>query len=202
MARRELSLRAVLGGVAIGALLAAGNVYLLLKSGYADTGSVTAALLGYALLSRAPGGYSTLENNITQTIAAAAALVAWFRDARPALIPQMTSLPWRIAGLSGTALALGIAWQPMLMAAGTLAGARNGVSVLLGAIVAWGGAAPLLARRGIAARDDYGAMVTWLLWPGISLMLAATLVSLIATAPVALRALADLRRGGRPRLDR
>jgi hypothetical protein len=68
--RDEVSLRAVLVGLAIGAVLAIGNVYIGLKTSWWDSGNVTAAVLGFALL--APGKrigrrpYTLLENNITQ----------------------------------------------------------------------------------------------------------------------------------------
>jgi uncharacterized oligopeptide transporter (OPT) family protein len=75
----ELSARAVLAGLGIGALLAIGNLYVGLKTSWWDSGNVTAALLGFALMS--PAGrlgrrpYSLLENNITQTVAGAVAIV-------------------------------------------------------------------------------------------------------------------------------
>ena len=68
-------------GCAIGAVLAAGNVYTGLKIGIIDGGSITAALLGFMFfatftrLGRAP--YSALENNITQTTASSAAIMGF-----------------------------------------------------------------------------------------------------------------------------
>ena len=46
-APRELTLRAILVGCAIGTLLAAGNVYTSIKTGYIDGGSISAAILGF-----------------------------------------------------------------------------------------------------------------------------------------------------------
>ena len=75
----EVTLRAVLVGLGIGAVLAIGNVYIGLKTSWWDSGNVTAAVLGFALL--APGArrgrrpYSLLENNITQTAAGAVAIM-------------------------------------------------------------------------------------------------------------------------------
>ena len=68
-------------GGAIGAVLAAGNVYTGLKISIIDGGSITAALLGFMFfatftrLGRRP--YSALENNITQTTAASAAIMGY-----------------------------------------------------------------------------------------------------------------------------
>ena len=79
--RPELTARALLVGGAIGAVLAAGNVYTGLKISIIDGGSITAALLGFMFfatftrLGRRP--YSALENNITQTTAASAAIMGY-----------------------------------------------------------------------------------------------------------------------------
>ena len=79
--RPELTARALLVGGAIGAVLAAGNVYTGLKISIIDGGSITAALLGFMFfatftrLARRP--YSALENNITQTTAASAAIMGY-----------------------------------------------------------------------------------------------------------------------------
>lgn len=74
--RRELTARAILSGCVIGALLSAGNVYASLKIGYVDPGSITAALLAFVAFSiiRIGPRFTALENNISQTLAASAAL--------------------------------------------------------------------------------------------------------------------------------
>jgi uncharacterized oligopeptide transporter (OPT) family protein len=77
----ELTARALVVGGAIGAVLAAGNVYTGLKISIIDGGSITAALVGFMLfatftrLARRP--YSALENNVTQTAAASAAIMGY-----------------------------------------------------------------------------------------------------------------------------
>jgi putative OPT family oligopeptide transporter len=71
-------LRALVVGSGIGALLAAGNVYAGLKTGYIDGGSITAALLGSLLLgawARRPA--SALDLNLTQTVASSAAVMSF-----------------------------------------------------------------------------------------------------------------------------
>ena len=80
-APRELTLRAILVGCAIGTLLAAGNVYTSIKTGYIDGGSISAAILGFTFFSvfrrRGSAPYSIAENNITQTTAASAAVMSF-----------------------------------------------------------------------------------------------------------------------------
>ena len=78
----EATVRALVTGSAIGLLLAAGNVYTGLKTGFIDGGGITAALLAFALFSRVKPSagrrpFGLLENNITQTTAASAAVMGF-----------------------------------------------------------------------------------------------------------------------------
>src|ERR1700687_1147249 len=69
---RELTARSVITGGLIGILLALINVYMGLKTGWWETGNITASLLGFVLgtgLLRRRSSYSPGENNPTQTIA-------------------------------------------------------------------------------------------------------------------------------------
>ncbi len=112
-------------------------------------------------------------------LAAAAALAfTWFRDGRPAVIPGVIWLPVTVAGNAASALTLGVALSPALLGAGVLVGPRAAFSLLLGAAVAWGGLSPALVRAGIATAE-YTALESWLLWPGVALMVAAGLVGLL-----------------------
>src|SRR5262249_41226348 len=75
--RSELTLRALLSGALVGMLLAIGNVYMGLKTGFVESGQLTASILGFFLLStsaRASGRpFTVWENNIAQTTAASMA---------------------------------------------------------------------------------------------------------------------------------
>jgi uncharacterized oligopeptide transporter (OPT) family protein len=76
--RREATVRALVVGCALGALLAAGNVYTGLKIGFLDSCSIAAALLGFLVFSGVKNTarrYTRLENNITQTVAGSAAVM-------------------------------------------------------------------------------------------------------------------------------
>ena len=265
----ECTVRALVIGCALGALLVCVNVYMGLKTGFNESGNITASLLGFVLL-RLIAQPSRLENNIVQTTATSAAamcfatgvggiipaldlgghrlpvwwfapwgialafvgialggwfresllfaerlpfptgiataeviqtlhrsgerigarvrallagstvagLITWFRDGRPAVIPDMLLLHGRIRGVDTSALLLGAAVSPMLLAAGALVGLHLGASVLVGALTAWAGLAPALVRHGIVAGADYAALVGWLLWPAAALMLSSSLVEL------------------------
>lgn len=92
----------------------------------------------------------------------------------------------------------------MLVGFGGIIGIRVGLTLLFGAALAWGGLAPWLVDHALvvlapnASGPQFAALVEWLLWPGVSLMVCATLTSLSArllqmprqrpTAPLASRA--------------
>ena len=284
----EATARALITGCAIGALLAAGNVYTAFKVSIIDGGNITAALLGFTLfatfrrLGRRP--YGALENNITQTTAASAAVmsfvtgvvgpipalalmgttypawaiavwgaavgifgvfvgallrhrlivdeklpfptgratgelietiytsgktalertrlllgaaivaaaVTWFRDARPAFIPQGTMFPGAIAGVTAAALTLGMSWSPLMISTGAMLGVGTGASMLLGGGLARGALAPWLHARGIVANTDFGTFNAWLVWPALGLLVAGSFVPLLADAGSVGRSLRDL----------
>lgn len=101
---RQLTLRAALTGMALGALLSVCNLYAALRIGLSFNMSITAALLGYGFWTAAhhvsgrrirPLGL--LENNINQTACSAGALVpsAGLVTTIPALtIVTGAELPW------------------------------------------------------------------------------------------------------------
>jgi putative OPT family oligopeptide transporter len=72
----------------------------------------------------------------------------------------------------------------LLVGFGGIIGMRVGLTLLFGAALAWGGVAPWLLSRGLvelpagAAGPQFSALVEWLLWPGVSLMVCSTLASL------------------------
>ena len=281
----ELTARALLAGVAIGAVLALGNVYMGLKTGWWDSGNITAAVVGFVMVApgarlRARRPYSMLENNITQTAAgsagampaalgllgalpalamlghhypgwavaawgaalalfgivlalplrrrfvataeplpfptavataeviraihgsagdarrrtavllagaAVAVVITWFRDGRPAVIPGALLLP----GLA--ALNVGVGVSPMLVGVGIMVGARTGLSVLAGGLIAWVVLARVVVDAGVVA-SDYVAVASWLLWPGVTMMVTSGLVRLALEWRSLARVAADLAR--------
>lgn len=72
----------------------------------------------------------------------------------------------------------------LLIGFGGIIGIRVGVTLLLGAALAWGGLAPWLIDHALvvlapdANGPQFARLVEWLLWPGVSLMVSATLTSL------------------------
>lgn len=96
---------------------------------------------------------------------------------------------------------LSFALEPSLLMVGVggLIGIRAGVSLLVGAVLAWGVVAPWALERGFAqagAPDAswYGPLLNWLLWPGVAMMVSASLTSFAFSSRSILAALR--RRGG------
>ncbi|QXI46002.1 OPT/YSL family transporter [Pseudomonas anuradhapurensis] len=272
---RELSLRAVLTGIALGILLTPSNVYAGLRIGWSFNMSIIALLVGFAVWQSLPGrgkgrpAWTLHESNINQTVASAAAsivsgglvapipaytlltghqldplpMMAWVFSVsflgiwiawylRPTLLADhglkfpegMATLETlqqiyqqgheamlRIKVLCSAALLSGLVkwidgfvwtiprWAPtpvlerltftldpslMLVGFGGIIGIRVGLTLLLGAALAWGGLAPWLIEHARvvlapnASGPQFAALVEWLLWPGVSLMVCATLTSL------------------------
>lgn len=90
-------------------------------------------------------------------------------------------------GLSSISLSnLGFVLDPslLLIGFGAIIGLRAGISLLIGAILAWGIIGPWVVTQGwipvenLHSRDYwFGPMVEWLLWPGVTLMVVASLTS-------------------------
>lgn len=81
---------------------------------------------------------------------------------------------------------LGFVLDPslLMLGFGAIIGLRAGVSLLLGALLAWGVLGPLALARGWAEPGAhqagafwFGSMVEWLLWPGVAMMVVASLTS-------------------------
>lgn len=88
----------------------------------------------------------------------------------------------------------------LLVGFGGIVGLRVGLSLLLGALLAWGLLAPWLLAEGLvrlpaaATGPQFATLIEWLLWPGVSLMVCATLTSLGLRL---LRSRTPTRRGSR-----
>jgi putative OPT family oligopeptide transporter len=131
--------------------------------------------------------------------AAAAALVKWV-DTFYRPIPRWSPTPL-MERLSFT-------FDPslLLLGFGAIVGLRVGLSLLLGAVLAWGGIAPWLlnseqvALPAGATGPQFSVLVQWLLWPGVSLMVCATLAALGARLWQQRAVLKPGKRGGAVKL--
>lgn len=114
----EITVRAILAGTLVGALLCVANLYTGLQTGLWDSGHITAAVLAFAFASAVRGRFSRLENNTALTIATAAGAMpatAGLLGAAPALtLLGHAPPPWALAlwglvlGGLGVAMALAL----------------------------------------------------------------------------------------------
>lgn len=105
------------------------------------------------------------------------------RLAPPVSLPAFGALRAALPG--GASFAnLGFSLDPSLLMVGfgAIIGFRAGASLLIGAVVAWGGLASFVLAQGWIAPGAADAMwfqplVAWLLWPGVTLIVVSALVS-------------------------
>ncbi len=138
--------------------------------------------------------------------AVVAAVVTWFRDGRPQLVPQVTAFGGAVGGVSLAALTVGMSWSPLLMSTGVMMGLRAAISMALGAAIAWVGIAPWLVRTHVVQAGGFAACAGWLVWPALGLLLAGSFLPLILDWRSVVRAASDLgglvRRRASPATDR
>jgi len=114
------------------------------------------------------------------------AVIGWFRDGIPSLIPTylpVSQLCTRL-GLDRLALytsprgyTLTVEASTVYLAAGAIMGLRTAASMALGAIVNYAILAPWLHQRGIITDLGYRGIVAWSVWGGASLMTSAALMN-------------------------
>ncbi|HEY2901158.1 MAG TPA: OPT/YSL family transporter [Polyangia bacterium] len=118
---REATVRAIVVGCGIGVVLAAGNVYMGLKTAFIDGGSITAALLSFTLFSTFKQlsrhrPYTALENNITQTTASSAAIMAFVVGVSSA-VPALSLMGREFPAWALCAWGIGVALMGILIGA-------------------------------------------------------------------------------------
>ncbi len=100
---------------------------------------------------------------------------------------------------------LTLAFNPplLMVGVGALIGMRASLSMLLGAIVAWGIVGPEILDRGWASPGKnspeanwFGPMIQWMLWPGVAMMVSASLTSFSFSGRSVLRAFRGMRESG------
>jgi len=101
-------------------------------------------------------------------------------------------LPWGHAALIAAGLWLSVSVSPVMVAAGVLIGPRGGVSVLLGTVGAWGLLAPALLARHWVTGASFSALIRWLLWPGVALLVSSSLTALLMDWRAIVRGARDL----------
>lgn len=126
---------------------------------------------------------------LSMTAAASAGLKSFVTSvgAGPIGLPFKTSVTTASGKSFGvSALNLGFALDPSVLMAGfgAIAGLRIGISILIGAILGWGLLGIFALEQEWAKPGEltdsavwFGPMIEWLLWPGATLMVTASLTS-------------------------
>lgn len=103
--------------------------------------------------------------------------MAVFRDAL-GYIPATVNIPFmKIAGESSLKYTLGFEGSFIMVASGAIMGWKVGWSLLAGAIVNYGFLAPHMHAMGVIKDLGFRGIVSWSLWPGVSLMVTAAITS-------------------------
>ncbi len=142
-----------------------------------------AAVSGAPLPPDQPVGYATGRHGREAAARIEALLVGAAASACLAVSTYVARIgtlaaPGALRGLRLSGLTFGLSTSPLLPAVGGLIGFRTCASLLLGSIVAFGLIAPPLLADGTMRAATYPEMVTWLVWPGVTMMVVAALVSL------------------------
>jgi uncharacterized oligopeptide transporter (OPT) family protein len=116
-------------------------------------------------------------------IASAFTFIAYFFPIleHPPLIENLGSV-----GAAAAAFGWKLFLDPMLTGAGALSGTKAGSSMMLGAVLAWAVIGPIVQSAGLTRGSVMGldtGVRGWLLWPGVTLMLVDSIVTLCLSVP-------------------
>jgi OPT family oligopeptide transporter len=122
------------------------------------------------------------------------AMIAWFRDGKPSLIPGHLSIPGTINGFPLSKWTISFEMSAIMIAAGAIIGWKTGWSMLLGATVNYAFLAPKMAELGAIDTTKLGfrAIVTWSTWTGASIMVTSALFAFAMQWRTVVRAFSEL----------
>jgi uncharacterized oligopeptide transporter (OPT) family protein len=136
------------------------------------------------------------------------AVVAWFRDGKPALLPAYFPLKPLFERLGSPFLArltdpagytLALEFSTIMMAAGAIMGLRTASSMFLGAVLNYGILAPRLHQAGIITQLGFRGIASWSLWSGVACVTAAGLLNFFWDWRTVVRAFGGFSLRGRGR---
>ena len=116
-------------------------------------------------------GIGTLLSALIMTLREDARLLGqvWYR------IPEMLPL-----GKNGPVMAVGVSWSLLSIGSGMIVGLRVSISMLVGTILAWVIAPPLLLQHGMIDELVRRKVLLWMMWPATGMMVAGGLTALRA----------------------
>ncbi len=116
-------------------------------------------------------GLGTVVSALIMCVREDARLVGavWYR------IPEMLRM-----GPTGASMGVGLAWSLLSLGSGMLLGVRVNLSMLIGAVLAWVIAPPLLLQHGWVDEMVRRKMLLWIMWPATGMLVAGGLTALFA----------------------
>ena len=132
------------------------------------------------------GVLAAIDNFWHDGFAAIARLAPFSSDV---LVTKLNAVVFGPAWIGRTVM---FSWEPIFIASGAIMGMRVCVSILIGSIVCWMGFVPALQHAGLITGSGFRDCVQWSVWPGVSCMVAASLLNLILQWRISLRAFLDL----------
>jgi uncharacterized oligopeptide transporter (OPT) family protein len=93
---------------------------------------------------------------------------AWYR------VPEMLPI-----GALGAKMNVGMSWSLLSIGSGMIVGMRINTSMILGMILAWVVAPPILLERGFVANMVRREMLLWIMWPAVGVLVAGGLTALV-----------------------
>ncbi|WNG43320.1 OPT family oligopeptide transporter [Archangium minus] len=107
-----------------------------------------------------------------------AGLLSFMRDGLQWL-PASLALPGAVLGVPLAGLSFSLDLTLMPLGTGALVGLRVGASLLLGALVCFGGLAPWMYEQGLLTQTGFFGVLEWSMWPGAALVTSASFTHLL-----------------------
>ena len=121
-----------------------------------------------------------------------ASAVTWLREGVPKVVPVFTRISLQVTHFNLQDLGAGVLWNPFLFGAGALVGPRVGAGLALG-LVAWLFAAHHMLGVSV---ENARELRDWLMWPGVSLLMAGGFTGMLLSWRSLVRGLGSLAAGG------
>lgn len=116
------------------------------------------------------------------------ALVTWFRDGWPRIIPESTRFGEALGKLN-----VGISWSALSFGSGLLVGLRITLSMAVGMVLSWVLLPFYLADQGIISEASYTQTLRWVMWPATGMMVAGGLTALVLKWKLIAKTFQELR---------
>ena len=109
----------------------------------------------------------------------ASAVIMWIREDTRVLANVWYRIPEMFPfGALGAKMGMGVSWSLLSLGAGMLVGLRVNISMLVGAILSWIIAPPLLLQHGVIDELVRRKVLLWVMWPATGMLVAGGLTAL------------------------